>query len=407
MTETEIVGNKRKQETPLSTLLREAEDRFLLVGGFNKKTTFMIFLNTGHILRPEFRNKVDVTWLLFMLENKESRSLTGNDIDVSLKINFTRLSQDTIDEIVKRISIAKNYPFSINNPFNFPYEFFGFFLPANKDIGKILSSWCDLMVSEWRVIHGKRLFVGFGYDEFSKNLEEGNDPEIYSKFNDPKIDLIKTQGIELKSLRGLWLANEMIIRIRAIWDKLLGELLLNSYFDTSIPNKLSAKCRKLQRLSQQSDLTEKQLTCLHLILENAQLIDEIKEWRDHDVHMVSETIQGVFTKDEASETLYSLWLKINEIHNITREAIFACIGFLTLGTKLIEVPYLDISGSVVDRLKKYDPSRESEKEKLEELRTIARTYQLDENEEKVREIIFNLWRLELSPNKINFNYEVK
>lgn len=413
MTEYEDLGNKRKQETPLSILLAEAEDRFLLVSGFTKRTKFMIFLNNGHILRPEFRNKVDVTWLLFMLENESSRLLTGNDISVPLEINFTRLTEEDVLGIQKRIGIAKNYPYDRKNPFSFPYEFIGFYLPLDKDIGKVLSSWCDLMVSEWRVIHAKRLFIGFGYDEFAKEIDQGKTPDIYSKFDSPEIEIVQTQGIELKALRGLWLANDIIIRLKAIWDKLLGELLLKAYFNASIPDKFKSKCNKLQKIIESHpNLTDQQIKYLQLILELASAVENIKEWRDHDVHMISETILGVFTRDETAETLFTIWEKINNLHNLTREAIFISIGFFTsIDKEAVNPfdrdetnPFIYIAGFTKDQLKKFDPSNDIELRDLEELRSLAKKRLLQENEQRVREILLNIWRLEIG-SSANFNYD--
>ncbi|MDY6874264.1 MAG: hypothetical protein SVO01_09435 [Thermotogota bacterium] len=409
MSKSNDLEKRIQKDEPLSTLLYEAEDRFSIVAGFTTKTTYMIFLNNGHILRPKFRNKIDLAWLLFILEDEKHREQKRNDIHVPLGIDFSKIPVDILDIIINRISRAKNIPYSIKNPFNFPYEYLGFYLPNTNDIAKVLSRWTDLMVSEWRIIHGKRLFIGFGYEEFSRKIDEGTYPDIYSEFEKKyQFDHIKEQGIELKSLRGLWLANDIIIRLRAIWDKLLSELILKSFFNVSSPpKKLSSVRRKLKECSNNSNnLSTMQVQCLDIVIELSQSINEIRKWRDHDVHMVSETIQGVFSRDQTSETLFSLWEKINEFHNITREAIFACLGLLILNSdQEVNTPYLNISGYCNDEFKKFDPENNLEIEQLEELAHLAEEGCLADEEKKAREILLNLWRLEVSSNKIEVNYD--
>ncbi|MBG0770499.1 MAG: hypothetical protein H0S82_02265, partial [Anaerolineaceae bacterium] len=185
-----------------------------------------------------------------------------------------------------------------------------------------------------------------------------------------------------------------------------GELLLGAYFETSIPKKLDGKVNKLRRIIENStELSTQQIEYLQSILQLSVSVEEIKEWRDHDVHMISETIQGVFSRDEESESLFTLWKKINELHNLTKEAIFMCIGFLTSIGKAVPHPFLFISGFVEDKLKKYNPSDEIETEQLEELKLLAEKRLLTEKEQRFREILFNIWRLEISSSNINLTYD--
>jgi len=273
------------KEYPLSDLLKVADKRMLSVAGQRTYDPFRIYLGTGHMLREDISRLLITTQLLFNFEDEKIRKMTINDIMVPTEVNFTYLDKDEIDLVVKRIDIHNKRKYNIGNPFNFNYEFFGYYLDPCKNFNKILSAWSDIMINEWRVLHGFRLFIGFGYKQFAQELHNGEIPNELSGIQESEMEMVQETGINLVLLRGLWFANNIIIRLQALWDKMLEEFLLKSYFSCKTPGKkFNTRKNKLQNLSEIKDLTCYQRNYLNKLLIMADTIIELREWRDHDVH---------------------------------------------------------------------------------------------------------------------------
>lgn len=243
-------------EYPLSELLQLADKRMLSVAGQRYCDPFRIYLGTGHLVNEEMSRLLITTQLLFYFEEEEIREMTLNDVIVPTKIDFNYLQSEQIDLIVGKINVHHKRRYRLENPFNFNYEFFGYYLEPCKEFNKILSKWADIMINEWRVIHGIRLFIGFGYDHFSEQLHKGEIPMELSGI--PDKNMVKETGVNLILLRGLWFANNIIIRLQALWDKMISEFLLKSYFSCPIGKKLNSNLTKLKKLSTNQDLTENQ-----------------------------------------------------------------------------------------------------------------------------------------------------
>jgi len=392
-------------EYPLSVLLKIADRRMLSVAGQRIYDPFRIYLGSGHLVDQEISQLLLTTQLLFYFEEENIRRMTLNDIVVSTKINFNHLTRNHVDSIINKIDVHHDRKYKIDNPFNFNYEFFGYYLEPSKEFNKILSAWSDIMINEWQVIHGFRLFIGFGYDKFSKQLHIGNIPLELKGITKNEIDMVKETGVNLVLLRGLWLANNIIIRLQALWDKMITEFLLKSYFSCKTTGKrLNSRLSKLNQFSEDTNLTIDQKEFLNKFIEMSNSIIELREWRNHDVHMVSEAIQGVYSRNHSDKNLYQLWNRIIDLHNTTKEALFSLIGFVISGHTYSPELVLRVIGECKQSKRKfYNPTNAEEKIRLQELQNFGIKRNLNENVDRVKELLMDLWGIRITSE----NYELK
>jgi hypothetical protein len=376
----------------------------LSIAGQRIYDPFRIYLGTGHLVDQEISRLLITTQLLFYFEEENIRRMTLNDIGVPTKINFNYLTRNHVDSIIRKLDVHQDRKYKIDNPFNFNYEFFGYYLDPSKEFNKILSAWSDIMINEWQVVHGFRLFMGFGYDKFSEQLHIGNIPLELKGITKNEIDMVKETGVNLVLLRGLWLANNIIIRLQALWDKMITEFLLKSYFSCKTTGKrLSSRLNKLKQISEDTNLTTDQKDLLSKFIEMSNTITELRKWRDHDVHMVSEAIQGVYSRNHSDENLYQLWNRIIDLHNITREAIFSLIGFIALGHKYSPELVLRVVGECKQLKNKfYNPTNDDEKMKLQELQNFGIKRNINKNVRRVKELLMDLWNIKTASEDYKF-----
>lgn len=387
------------QNYPLSELLKIADKRMLSFAGQKTYDPFRIYLGTGHLVRENISRLLITTQLLFYFEKEKIRKMTMNDVTVPTAIHFNYLSQDQIDLIVECLDIHHDRKYHLENPFNFNYEFFGYYLDPSKNFNKILSAWSDIMINEWRVLHGFRLFIGFGYKKFAEELHNGEIPIELSGIQENELEMVEETGIHLVLLRGLWFANNIIIRLQALWDKMLTELLLKSYFSCNSTGKtLTARKNKLLCLIKRENLTFEQKIYLDKFILMSNSITELREWRDHDVHMVSEAIQGVYSRSSSDKELYQLWNRIRELHNITKEALFSLIGFMVSGQNYSPKYVLRVIGKGEQLENKcFNPKDSEERNMLIELQEIFIDGNFSDNVQRVMDILFHLWSIRIEP----------
>lgn len=126
-------------------------------------------------------------------------------------------------------------------------------------------------------------------------------------------------------------------------------------------------------------------------------IIELREWRDHDVHMVSEAIQEVYSRNPTDKDLYQLWNRINELHNTTKEALFSLIGFIVSGNRYSPNYVLRILGEGEQQKNKYyDPTNPDEKKAFTELQNFTIKRNLGENAQRVMDILMDLWSIKIT-----------
>ena len=385
------------QRMPLSKLLQIADKRMLSVAGLTTYDPYRIFLNTGHLLKSDLSRLLNTTRLLFWCEQENIRRMTSNDISIPTSIQFDFLNTEQVNFIVERIKNHQKEDYSLDHPFNFDYEIFGFYLDPKIQFNRILSCWSDILINEWRVNHGCRLFVGFGYEEFSKKSHSGIKPSSFSSFTDDELSMVGDTGVNLVLLRGLWLANNMIIRLQALWDKMISEFLLKNYFLLNPGTKLNSNIKKIKKIANEWSMPIKQKQYLNQFLSMANLIDELRIWRNHDIHMVSEYIEDVYSRKTSDKDLYQLWKKIEELHNSTREAIFTLVGFIISEVDIHPKHVLRIIGEGKQANPKlFDQNNNDEKSKLQELQEITIHKDWGNNPQKTMDILMDLWGIEIT-----------
>ena len=395
---------QNSHELPLSILLKLADRRMLSVAGQRIYDPFKIFLGTGHVLKDDLSKLLITTQLLFYCEQEDIRKMTMNDISVPSRIHFNYLTEDQIKYITNKIDVHNTIKYDIENPFNFNYEVFGYYLNPSQNFSQLLSCWSDILINEWRVIHGYRLFIGFGYDKFSEQVHIGNKPLELSGFTDNEMAMVGETGVNLILLRGLWFANNIIIRLQALWDKMITEFLLKNYFSIkSIGKRLPSKIRRIEDIIENGDLSTKQKDYLTNFCSMTESIKELRDWRDHDVHMVSEYITDVYSRKSSDNDLYQLWKRIEELQNITKEAIFSLIG-LIVSEKEYEPKYIlrVIGEGKIINQKKYNPKNPDEKSELIKLNKYFITKEIPKDPQRIMKIINDLWGIEITSTTCQF-----
>jgi hypothetical protein len=119
--------------------------------------------------------------------------------------------------------------------------------------------------------------------------------------------------------------------------------------------------------------------------------------------MVSEAIQGVYSRNHSDENLYQLWNRIIDLHNITREAIFSLIGFIALGHKYSPELVLRVVGECKQLKNKfYNPTNDDEKMKLQELQNFGIKRNINKNVRRVKELLMDLWNIKTASEDYKF-----
>jgi hypothetical protein len=118
--------------------------------------------------------------------------------------------------------------------------------------------------------------------------------------------------------------------VRAQWDK-LTKFFLENYFQKA-KRKIRTVLTTIETAIEKQDFSPNQSYCLNAILTLGQSIEELKDWRDSDVHSISPKVLGVLETSSSSSSLNDLWHLLLEEHNKVREAFIAAIGVICFGS---------------------------------------------------------------------------
>jgi hypothetical protein len=120
---------------------------------------------------------------------------------------------------------------------------------------------------------------------------------------------------------------------------LIGNFVLREYFSERGRKKFNSTVNKLEGLRGHRFLeTAPQKECLDALIKLARQTDDLRSWRDNDLHKFSQTVFGVLENPETDDTLGTLWTTVLEEHNRVREALMAAIGMIVLG-RLVSSTY--------------------------------------------------------------------
>jgi hypothetical protein len=335
-----------KKRKKLSSFLREADGCLPTDTGFAPVSHDIIFVESGHFLTRKTRNRLIVAKAV--LQGLESGShLFGDDVPVPTNISYNELGEPIRMELAKR-----DIPVMEERPFLFDYEILGKYLPTRVRINRFYNAFIELTLNEWKINYARKLFVGFGFEEWGKKLPTPTERQLLQRVSGTDGLIPAQTGFNLRAARGLWFLSECIIRICAQWDKLIDNLVFDAYFSENPTKRFYSTIDKLEKYKDHKYLvTAYQKDCLKALVNLARLTERPRDWRDNDLHQFSETIFGVLEKTGTSHSLDTLWDTVVEEHNRVREATVAMIGMVVLGpqtTSLYHVAGLPMPTRYVD-----------------------------------------------------------
>lgn len=322
---------KPQRKKKLSTMLREAEACMPTASAFVPVRHDILFAEGGHLLTAKVRNRLALAGSVLQ-GIKGGEELFGDDVPVSNEIAYNELPE----EILKRLE-QKGVPVFGDRPYLFEYDkLIAPYLPRRLRINVFFNALIELMANEWKINHARKLFKGFGFDEWADNQLSPSFHELMNQFvAESGVEPVDSD-IKLKTFRGLWLASECIIRIRAQWDKLISEFIFKAFWDKrNPPKKFNTKIERLQDLLTHEYIeNDYQKECIRALIRLAKQTDRLKSWRDSDMHQFSETVFGVMENPKTDQSLGTLWNMALEEHNRVREAVVAAIGIVILGPQI-------------------------------------------------------------------------
>jgi hypothetical protein len=320
-------SSQQRQHQPKNnplTVLHQAEGAFLKAAAIKPAEHDRVFTESGHFLSRDMRTRLRLAQVLVGLENVPKQLDGQHDVPVSTNISFTALSEPILDQLEKRGVPARG-----NLPFNFDYDLLALYLPRQVRVNLFYEAFIELVLNEWKINFARKFFVALGFEEWAKQQSGAHQPmKNIAALHGRRL---YQEMIDLKTMRGLWFASEGIIRIRAQWDKLVKQFVAEKYLCIKGPGRFDPACRKIRKHRSQLQ-TESQTECLTALVTLAEQADDLRRWRDDDLHQFSQTVFGVLNRSKTHRTLGSLWDMVVEEHNRVREAMIAAIGIVMLGS---------------------------------------------------------------------------
>jgi hypothetical protein len=305
----------------------------------------LLFAESGLLVLSDTINRLNlVKALLRVVEN--THDAFGDDIGVTSGIAYEELSSKVLDALS-----ALEIPLEprSESPFLYNFLYLGAFLKLPVNITKFFDAIVELLYNELRIQYGRKLFLGYGYDEpyelaltdeqrteMTEAFQRENPPIpdeqllIGSFYGFPKPEYGQTE-VEYRTGRGSWLLVDCLIRIRAQWDKLVKLFLLENYLQIKPGEKFERCLAQIEKAISNQDLAPLQRSSIEAVLTLGQSIDELRKWRDNDIHSISPRVLGVLETRSSTNSLNDLMSFMLSEHNKVREAFIAAIGAVCLG----------------------------------------------------------------------------
>jgi len=339
---------REKSSQSLATLsdsLRTGNSHFPHLVFTRSQNMHLFFVESGLLVLGDTINRLTLVKALLRVV-EQANDAFGDDISVASKITFQQLAPQVLDALN---SLETPLRSRSESPFGYNFLYLGAFLELPTNTTKFFNAVIELLYNELRIQYGRKLFLGYGYDEpheLSLTKEQRAEmAEAFQRENPPIPDeqfLIgniygfpkpeyRQIDVEYRTGRGSWLLADCLVRIRAQWDKLVKLLLLENYLLTKPGEKFERCLRQIEKAIQQGDFTPLQRDCIETVLTLGRSIDELREWRDNDVHSISPKVLGVLETRSSSSSLDEMWSFLLSEHNKVREAFIAAIGAVCLG----------------------------------------------------------------------------
>lgn len=343
--------SQEEQKKPLQGLatlsgsLRAANSRFPHLVFIRSQNMHLLFAESGLLVLSETVNRLNlVKALLQVVEN--THDAFGDDIGVASGITYKKLSAEVLDAFS---SLEIPLEPRSESPFLYNFLYLGAFLKLPVDVTKFFNAIVELLYNELRIQYAKKLFLGYGYDKpYELALTDEQRAEMIEAFqreNPPIPDEQLLIGdfygfpkpgygqidVEYRTGRGSWLLVDCLIRIRAQWDKLVKLFLLENYLQIKPGEKFGRCLAQIEKAIWNQDLVPLQHSCFEAVLTLGRSIDELRKWRDNDVHSISPRVLGVLETRSSTNSLNDLWYFMLNEHNKVREAFTAAIGAVCFG----------------------------------------------------------------------------
>ena len=260
--------------------------------------------------------------------------LLVNDVPISSAIEYSKLTAEDLDFLeASRLHPREAIPLS------FEYVLLEPHLPTSVDKERFFSNLSDILYNEWAINQGRRYFVGFGFEERTRQFAE--DRKLFmaalEQLGERISDCFYTDPAkqEYWVMRAKWFTDDCVFRIRAQWDKLLRFLATN-YFGIQLNTmKLRARIKEFTRKTEDNVHSEEQERFVNLFMESlSELLPDrhpLRQYRDAELHLTGKRAIGAFEHEKTKETVYDYWRMVVEEHNKVREALMIVFAVILSG----------------------------------------------------------------------------
>lgn len=315
----------------LSALLRQADGCLPTAVAVVTVAEDLVFVEGAHFLTRRTRNRLGIAQVAFQGMERGSH-LFGDDAPVQMEISYKILGGNVLQALEQRGIQAMT-----DRPLLFDYEVLGWYLPRSVRINEYYEAFLELIVNEWKINYARKLAIGFGFDDWAgASPTSGQHETIRAAAAAAGLELQQT-SIGLRTARALSIYSECLVRIRAQWDKLLKQLVLEKLLGDCQARKKSFDAARARLHSHLDGLeTQHQKECLNALDSLAQQTKYLKDWRDDELHHFAQTVYGVLERRSTDASLADMWEAVAVEHNRVREALIAAIGLTVLNNRVSE-----------------------------------------------------------------------
>jgi len=257
-----------------------------------------------------------------------------NDVPISNAIEYSKLTTKDLDFLEANGLHPRDAV-----PLSFEYVLLEPYLPTSVDKERFFSNLSDILYNEWAINQGRRYFVGFGFEERTKQFAEHRKLFIagLEQLGEKVSDYIYTDPADQEYwlMRAKWFTDDCVFRIRAQWDKLLRFLAVNYFGIQMNAMKLRARINEFTRKTKGKVRSGEQERFVNLFMEAlSQLVPNtqpLKQYRDAELHLTGKRAIGAFEHEETTETVYDYWRMVVEQHNTVREALMIVFAIILSG----------------------------------------------------------------------------
>jgi len=265
-----------------------------------------------------------------------------NDIEVATKIRYTQLTRVQLS-LLEVAGLKPDGDF----PLAFDYErILGPHLPAEVNQERFFMCLVDLLYNEWAINEGKRYWRRL--DQRMRNYWDKPDPwlPMWGTKDKGQPVLVSAEAVQRHAnkkvwgaaLRAKWCIDTCMVRLVALWDKLVGPFLLESYFGDNPRKKFGSMLRALQTKTRAgAPCNQTQVGFINSLCALAQPtlaenVNSLRSYRHNELHKIGPRVLGAFEHKKTTEYVRDYWKRVNDEHNRVREAMMCAFGIVLATT---------------------------------------------------------------------------